>query len=163
MRDFIKIQEKRKKLLLKDKEGKRNIEKLTNTKINIKEDIEIDGEGLDLFQAKNVLKAFARGFDVKDSLCLLDDDYGLEIIDLSEFTGSKNRIMVLKGRIIGTGGKTKKSIEDHTDTKIAVLGKTISILGEWDKINVSKQAVMMLIDGCSHKKIYRWLEQHSVV
>ncbi len=159
MKDFIKIPEKRKRILKKDK---RIIEESTNTKIIINDDIEIEGKSFDVFQAKQILKAYGRGFDANDSIMLLDDNCGLEIIELTEFTKSKNRLMVLKGRIIGTKGKTKKIIEEHTDTKLSVFGKTISILGKWDKIDVSKQAVMMIINGSSHKTLYKWLEkQHS--
>jgi len=161
MKDFIKIPEIRKKLLKKDKKTKKLIEESTNTKLRINDDIMIEGESLDVYQAKQVLKAFGRGFDVHDSLKLLDDEYTLEIIDLSEFVKSRNRMVVLKGRIIGTGGKTKKFIEKCTETKLSVFGKTISILGKWNKINVSKEAVMMLIRGCTHQTLYRWLEKQQ--
>ena len=160
MKDFIRIPEKRKKLLRRDK---KTIEELTNTRITINDDVEIEGESFDVFQTKQVLKAYGRGFDVNDSLKLLDDNYGLEIIDLSDFTKSRNRLIILKGRIIGTGGKTKKIIEKYTNTKLSIFGKTISILGEWEKINVSKEAIMKLVRGCSHQTLYRWLEQRVKV
>ena len=159
MIDFIKIPEKMKRVLRKDEKGRRNIEKLTNTIITIEDDIKIEGEGLEVYQVKQVLKAFGRGFTVKDSLCLLDDSYGLEIISLSDLVKSTNRMAVVKGRIIGTQGKTKKLIEKYTETKLAISGKTVSILGKWDKINVSKEAAMMIIDGRSHATLYKWLEQ----
>ena len=159
MIDFIKIPEKMKKVLIRDEKDRRNIEKLTNTIITIEEDIKIEGEGLQVYQTKQVLKAFGRGFAVKDALCLLDDDYGLEIINLPDFVKSKNRMTVIKGRIIGTKGKTKKMVEKYTETKISIQGKTVSILGKWDKIDVSKEAIMMIIDGSSHATLYKWLEQ----
>ncbi len=158
MIDFIKIPNKMKRILLKDKEGRKNVEKLTNTNITIEEQTKIEGESFGVYQAKQVLKAFGRGFSIKEALCLLDDEYGLEIIDLSDLINSRNRMKIVKGRIIGTGGKTKELIEKYTETNLSISGKTVSILGTWDKIKVSKEAVMMLIEGCSHSRLYKWLE-----
>ena len=159
MIDFIKIPDKMKKVLIRDKKDQRNIEKLTNTKITIGEDIKIEGEGLELYQAKQILKAFGRGFPIKDTLCILDDDFGLEIINLPDLIKSDKRMIVIKARIIGTEGKTKKLIEKYTETKIAISGKTVSIIGKWDKIDVSKEAIMKLINGCNHSTLYKWLER----
>ena len=159
MRDFIKIPKKRLDELKSKKRELNKLQKLTNTKISINEDIIIDGEGIDIFQTKNILKAFGRGFSIDDSLYLLDEEYSLEIINLKDYTKSKNRMIVLKSRIIGTKGKTKKYIEQYTNTKISIYGKTISIIGKWDKVNIAKKAILMLIEGCSHTTLYKWLEQ----
>lgn len=160
MRDFIKIPKKRLDELKSKKRKLNKLQKLTNTKISINEDIIIiDGEGIDIFQTKNIMKAFGRGFSIDDSLYLLDEEYSLEIINLKDYTKSKNRMIVLKSRIIGTKGKTKKYIEQYTNTKISIYGKTISIIGKWDKVNIAKKAILMLIEGCSHTTLYKWLEQ----
>jgi ribosomal RNA assembly protein len=163
MKDFIKIPQERKEILEKDSKIKENIEEFTSTKIEVNDDVSIDGESFNVFQAKNVLKAFGRGFNVNDCLYLLEDEYGLEIIDLSEFTKSKERMTTLKGRIIGTGGNTRKYIEKYADVKTCVFGKTVSIIGKWNKINIAKEAIMKIIQGCTHKTLYKWLERHSMV
>ncbi len=163
MKDFIKIPLERKEILKKDSKIKADIEEFTVTKIEVNDDVSIEGESFNIYQAKNVLKAFGRGFDLNDCLYLLEDEYGLEIIDLSEFTKSKERMITLKGRIIGTGGKTRKYIEKYTDVKTSISGKTVSIIGKWDKINIAKEAIMKIIQGCTHKTLYKWLEKHSMV
>jgi len=163
MKDFIKIPQERKDILKKDKKIKEDIEEFTQTKIEVNDDVAIEGESFNVFQAKNVLKAFGRGFDVNNSLYLLEDEYGLEIIDLSEFTKSKERMATLKGRVIGTGGKTRKYIEKYADVKTCIFGKTVSIIGQWDKINIAKEAIMKIIQGCTHTTLYKWLERHSMV
>ncbi|MDI6825879.1 MAG: KH domain-containing protein [Candidatus Aenigmarchaeota archaeon] len=162
MKDFIKIPEERKKILKKNKKIKEKIEKFTNTKIEFNDDVSIEGESFDVYQTKQVLKAFGRGFDVDDCLYLLEDEYGLEIISLSEFTKSKERMTTLKGRIIGTGGKTKRYLEKYTDVKLCIFGKTVGIIGKWDKINIAKEAIMKIIQGCTHQTLYRWLERKSI-
>ena len=161
MKDFIRIPEKRINFLKKNNNLKEEIEKSTNTRIEIKDEITIEGETLNVFQAKQILKAFGRGFEIEDCLHLLEDDYVLEIINLSEFIKSKKRLITLKGRIIGTEGKTKKFIESFTEVKISIFGKTVSIIGKWDKINIAKEAIMKIIEGCPHQNLYRWLEKKS--
>jgi len=162
MKDFIKIPKKRENIFKKNKKLKKEIEKLTDTKIKMNEDISIEGGSFNIYQAKQVLKAFGRGFDVNDALSLLDDEYGLEVIDLTEYVKSKKRLKTLKGRIIGTDGKTKKNVERLTGAKISVFGKTVSIIGQWDKINTAREAVMMLIRGSMHQTMYRWLERQAI-
>jgi len=161
MKDFIRIPQKRMGILKKDRKLKDRIEEFTNTKIELNDEVSIEGESLNVFQAKNVIKAFGRGFDLDDCFYLLEDEYGLEIINLSEFTKSKERLKVLKGRIIGTGGKTKKYIEKYADVKTSIFGKTVGIIGKWDKISIAREAIMKLIQGCTHQTLYRWLERQG--
>ena len=159
MIDYLKIPEIRLRILKKNEELRKRIERETGTKISINEDLKIEGESFNIYQAKQILRAFGRGFDVEDCLKLLDDEYGLEIIDLTDFTRSRNRLIVIKGRVIGTKGKTKKFIEEYTKTKISVFGKTVSIIGKWENINIAKEAIMRLIRGSSHQSVYKWLER----
>lgn len=159
MESFIRIPKKRKDILRKSPIKLKKLEEMTKTRINIDDDIVIEGESLDVFQAKEILKAFGRGFDIDTSLSLLDDEYSLEVIDLTEFAKTKNRLMTIKGRLIGTNGKTKDYIEKYTDVKLSVSGKTISIIGRWDKISVAKEAILMILRGSMHQTLYRWLEQ----
>jgi ribosomal RNA assembly protein len=162
MKDFIKIPDKRRFLLKKNPENKEMLEEMTRVKIEINDEISIEGDTFNVYQAKQILKAFGRGFEIKETLYLLEDDYGLEVINLSSLIKSRKRLKTLKGRIIGTEGKTKDYIEKLTDVKISVLGKTVSIIGHWNKINIAKEAIMKIVNGCSHQTLYRWLEQESV-
>jgi ribosomal RNA assembly protein len=162
MKDFIRIPEKRMDILKKYDNLRKKIEEFTKTKIELNDEVTIEGDSVDVFQVKNLIKAFGRGFDLDDCFLLLEDEYGLEIIDLSEFTKSEERLKTLKGRIIGTGGKTKKYIEKYTDVKTSIFGKTVSIIGKWDKIYIAKEAIMKLIRGCNHQTLYRWLEKKGM-
>lgn len=162
MKDFIRMPNKRRLLLKKNKKMREIIEKMTGTKIEINDEISIGGGNFKVYQAKQVLKAFGRGFDVNVALYLLEDEYGLEVINLTDFIKSRERLKTLKGRIIGTGGKTKKYIEKFAEVDLSVFGKTVSIIGNWEKINIAKEAIMKIIGGCTHQALYRWLEQQSV-
>lgn len=162
MRSSIKIPKKRTEILKKNKKLLNQLEDFAQVEITINDSIIIDGKSLNIFQTKNVLKAFGRGFEMDVALDLLDEKYCLDVINLKNYVKSKNRINTLKSRIIGTHGKTKKYIEEYSNVKIAVFGKTISIIGEWNKINTARKAVEMLIKGCSHNRLYRWLETECV-
>ena len=160
--DFVKLPETRKNLLKKNENDKKRLEEFTKTRIVIEDDISIEGESFDVYQAKQILKAFGRGFEMNDAMDLLEDEYGLEVIDLMEFCKTKERLKTLKGRIIGTEGKTKKYIEKCCDVKLSISGETVSIIGRWEKINIAKKALMKIFEGCTHKTLYRWLERLPV-
>jgi len=158
----IKIPEKYVRLLRKNNEKlKKHFEKITGVKLNIRgnEIMYATDDPVLGFALQRVLRAFGRGFSMDDALNLLDDEYGLEIIDITAFSGrSKNRLRELKGRVIGRDGKAKRTIENLTNTKIAVSGKTVSILGKWEDVYRARHAIEMLLQGAMHKTVYRWLE-----
>jgi ribosomal RNA assembly protein len=65
----------------------------------------------------------------------------------------------LKGRVIGESGKSRKTIEDLSDTQISVYGKTIGIIGEAENTNMAKKAIDMLLTGAPHSTVFRILER----
>ena len=145
-------------------ETKKKIEEETNChlKIDSKEgDIKINGaDSLDLFSAKEIVKAIARGFSPQIALHIIKSDYILELLQLQEYVGkSKTTMMRLKGRVIGSEGKTRKFIEQNTETYISVYGKTIAVLGEAENVMIAKRAVESLLAGSNHTSVYRWLEK----
>jgi|YelNatPaOPRAMG01_1025707.scaffolds.fasta_scaffold11817_8 ribosomal RNA assembly protein len=164
MIDYIAIPEERMKILRKNKNFIQQLEKFTNSKIELNEEISISCEDpIIALRVKEVLKAFGRGFDFNTALNLLDEDYYLEIIDLSYYAKkSRNRLITLRGRVIGTEGKTKKLIEKYADVKISIYGKTISIIGKWNKLMIAKKAIEMLLSGSLHSSVYRFLEKQRV-
>jgi ribosomal RNA assembly protein len=159
MIDFIAIPEERLRLLRKIKEERKNLENLTAARITLNEDVGIEcDDPIMRMRIKEVLKAFGRGFSLDDALNLLDDEYYLEIINLKDFAGkSEKRIEVLKGIVIGSEGKSKNLIEKYTETKIAIYGKTISIIGRWEGITKAGKAIEMFLNGSSHNSVYRFL------
>ena len=162
MIDYISIPEERKKLLKADPRMLKKFEEYSGVKLELNETIEIDSEDpLKILTAKEVLKAFGRGFDMDDAFLLLDEQYLLEIIEIQDFAGkSKNRLQDLKGRVIGSKGRSKDLIEKYAEVKLSIYGKTISIIGKWDRVMISKKAVEMLLNGRLHGSVYRFLEEH---
>jgi len=162
MIDMRKITEEGLKILKSKPELKKKLEELSMTNIEISdENIIVESEDtLKIMQVIIVIKAFGRGFDFEDALNLLDEDYQLEIIEIKDYSGkSRRRQQTLKGRVIGTSGKTKKMIEQYAEVKISVYGKTICIIGKWDKVSIAKEAVEMLLSGSLHNTVYRFLQK----
>ncbi len=112
-----------------------------------------------LFRAKEVVLAVGRGFSPEKARRLLDDEAAmLIIIDLRSFVGkSESDIKRLSGRIIGREGKTRRLIEELTDTHVSVFGHTIGIIGALEEAEIARQAVEMFIRGRLHVSVYRFL------
>ena len=144
---------------------KKQIEKLTSTKLKIdsKEgDIIIEGESLQCYISKNIIKTIPRGFNPKIALQLLNEDYCLEIINIEDFTRkSKKDAIRLKSRIIGTKGKARKMIEKLTNTDICIYGKTICIIGEQENVYLAKRAIINLLQGSKHGSVYNFIKKNK--
>ncbi len=142
---------------------KRKIQKLTDTKIIVDSregDVTVEGE--DSFAAYNtqmIIKAIGRGFNPDIALMLAHENYSLEIIDITEFTGkSEKKIKRIKARIIGTKGKAWKMIERLTGCHISVYGKTVSIIGPVEEVILARQAIEELLKGAPHSNAYRFIQ-----
>src|SRR3989338_5476014 len=168
MKEFsyeIKIPQDRVAVLIgKNGEVKKGIEADTKTSINVysKEgDIIVSGEdALGLYTAREIIRAISRGFNPDISRLLLKQDYIFESVQLVEFTGkSKNDLLRLKGRVIGKDGKSRRLIEELSETYISVYGKSISIIGTAESSYMAKKAVEALLMGSTHANVYKWLEK----
>jgi len=144
--------------VIKDSKPKKKLEKSLNVKLSFQDNsVIIKGEGIELFQAKNIVKAIGRGFSPENSFRLLKEDEILEIIELTGF--NEKKMKVIKSRLIGTKGKTRKAIEKYSGCSVSIYGKTISIIGEYNQISIAKEAISMIITGSKHSKVYGFLQQ----
>jgi len=114
-----------------------------------------------LFKAKDVVTAIGRGFSPEHAFRLIrDEEAVLDIIDLRLIFGrSESDIKRIKGRIIGMNGKTRRIIEELTDTNVAVYGHTVGIIGNIEQTQAAREAIQMLIDGSLHSTVYRFLHR----
>ncbi|MDI6644396.1 MAG: KH domain-containing protein [Methanobacteriaceae archaeon] len=167
--EYLKIPRERVGVVI-GKEGsvKQKIENVTNTQIIIESETgsisisptpEMD-DPLSIWKARNIVRAIGRGFSPEKALKLLDDDYIFDIIRLPDFVGkSKKAMKRQKGRIIGKEGRTRAIIKEMTDTDVSVYGKTVSLIGDIEKIMVAKEAIEMILEGIRHKTVYSFLEK----
>lgn len=147
------------------KEGKIKRELEKNTGISIEIDstegiVKLQGtEALALYATREIVRAIARGFNPEIAQNLLKQDYGFELINLTEHSSTPNEMLRLKGRVIGQEGKSRRTIEQLTETNICVYGKTIGIIGQVEDIITAKKAIEMLLEGSRHGNVYKWLEK----
>ncbi len=158
MIDYLSIPQERMKLLKTDRRWEHQFKKLSDVKVVLNEEIEVsDDDPIAVMSAKMVFQAFGRGFDFDTSLNLLDEEFTLEVIDISSYTKSRSRLMTLKGRVIGTEGKAKNIIETETETKISIYGKTISIIGRFQNVDKARDAIELLLSGRKHGTAFKFL------
>ncbi len=114
-----------------------------------------------LFKTKDIITAIGRGFSPEHAFRLIrDEEASLDIIDLRAIFGrSESDIRRVKGRIIGMDGKTRRIIEELTETDVSVYGHTVSIIGNIEQVQAAKEAIQMLIRGSLHSKVYRFLHR----
>jgi ribosomal RNA assembly protein len=155
-------------LIGKDGNVKSMIEKHCNVKLDIDSeygDVIIKGtkpiEKMEPFKAVGLVTAIARGFSPEKAMQLLDDNIMLQVIDLKEYGRSRSNLERIKGRIIGSNGKTRRLIEEYTDTDISVYGHYVSIIGKFDDVRVASEAIIMIINGSAHKSVYAMLDNNK--
>lgn len=165
---YIKVPKERVAVVIgKNGSVKEEIEKKTGVHIYIdsKEgDISIDeSEAEDVMggmKALNIIRAIGRGFSPERAMRLMDDDVFLEVIDIREFAGKrKNSVRRIRGRIIGTKGKTRRLIEELSGAEVSVYGNTVSMIGDFLEVDIVRNAVTMLLTGSEHSTVYRYLER----
>ena len=154
-------------LIGKKGETKKELEDLTKTKIIIdsKEgDIFLSGnDALSVFDVVEVIKAIGRGFNPDIAFLVLKQDYIFEFINTNDFAKTKNDSIRLKGRVIGSEGKSRNTIEELTETNISVYGKTIGIIGLQENVASARKAIESLLSGSPHSNVFRFLEKNRRV
>jgi len=160
----IKIPKERIAVLIGKKgEFKKKLESETNTKLEIDShegDVRVIGtDAVTLFSTRELIKSIARGFNPDIAMQLLKQDTLFELVDLGEYSRSKNDMIRLRGRVIGNEGKSRRVIENLTDCNICVYGKTIGIIGKIEWVPVAKKAIESLLTGSPHSSVYGWLER----
>ncbi|MDE1873667.1 MAG: hypothetical protein KGI04_00920 [Candidatus Micrarchaeota archaeon] len=147
--------------LLKGKELAASVRKRLGCRIEVKDENElvIDGDALEEYNARVVMQAFARGFDFDTACKLLSDERFFESIDMKQLFKNEEQIKRIKARVIGTDGKTKTYIQSVSGADLAVYGDTVSMIGTVDEIKVAKAALEVLLEGGTHKKAYAIMEK----
>jgi ribosomal RNA assembly protein len=111
-------------------------------------------------KVRDVVRAIGRGFSPDHAIRLFQDDTYLDILDLTEYVGKAVKDLErVRARIIGTNGKTRRSIEESTGAEVSILGKTVALIGEMNEVAAAREAVEMLLNGAAHGTVYKFLER----
>jgi ribosomal RNA assembly protein len=113
-----------------------------------------------LLKAKDVVTAIGRGFPPETVFRLIrNEDEIFDVVDLRLIFGrSESDIKRIKGRLIGTDGKTRKLIEELSEADVVVYGHTVGIIGSFEQADTARNAIQMIIDGCQHQTVYKYLQ-----
>jgi ribosomal RNA assembly protein len=115
---------------------------------------------LAIWKARYMIKAIGRGFNPEIALKLDNEELILEIINLQDYVGkSKKALVRQKGRIIGKGGRTRQIMHDMLDVEISIYGKTVSLIGKIENVQMAKEAINMILEGSRQKSVYAYLEK----
>jgi len=140
-------------------QNKEELERKLNIKISVKGiTTTISGKEVDEYFAGRVLLALDYPFLVDDALLLASEDYIFEVLNIKDFT-RRHDLDVVKGRIIGTKGKTLKVLEGLSGCALAVKDNFVAIIGHVDNFEEAKQAVVSLIQGKKQGNVYAYLEK----
>jgi ribosomal RNA assembly protein len=166
---FIRIPKERVGILI-GPEGK--TKQYIEEKLGVKLDIDTEGsititltdkapDPSVLLKAKDVVTAIGRGFAPETAFRLIrNEDDIFDLVDLRLIFGrSESDIKRIKGRIIGADGKTRKLIEELSEADVVVYGHTVGIIGSFEQADTARNAVQMIVEGCQHHTVYRYLQR----
>ena len=116
------------------------------------------GDTVKNWTAKQVVEAIGRGFEPEIAQKIFIEDIVFDLVSIQDFAGkSKNKLLRLKGRIIGREGKAKRMIEKYSNTEIEIYGKTVGIIGKTGNAELARRAIEMLLSGAKHSTVYRFI------
>jgi ribosomal RNA assembly protein len=116
-------------------------------------------EAFNEYTAMNVLEALAFGFDQEAALQLRDPDFMFRRIDIKAYVKGA-RVSVIKGRIIGLGGKTKRTLEIISECDVVIREHSVGVIGRAENVDIASQAILALIRGAPTPRVFNSLERN---
>ena len=167
---YVRMPKERVAVLIGSKgEAKQIIEERTGVKIEIESktgDVSIQSENdesdFNAFTARDIVKAIARGFSPERAMTLVKEDIYLDLIDIRDYSGkSSKHVRRIRGRLIGSDGKTRRIIEELSEAELSIYGNTVGIIGDIYSLDIAKRATQMILEGSEHSVVYRYLERRK--
>lgn len=146
-----------------DGKSKKRLQEQSGCDLSIDSDtgeVEIRSDSsVDVYFMQEVVNAVGNGFNPSTASLILKKDYLFETLNIKDYVAD-DQVTRMKGRVIGTNGKTRETIEDLTETHVSVYGHTVNVIGRTEHIQAARRAVEKLLNGQSHSSVYKALEQH---
>jgi ribosomal RNA assembly protein len=147
-------------------ETKLQLEELTGVKMDIDSEtgeVAIDNDKIEdpvmVLKIVDIIKAIGRGFSPERAMMLMDENVYLRGFDIRDYAGKNPKhVRRIRARLIGSKGKTRKLIEELSNTEISIYGNTVYIIGPIESLGIAETAVDMLLSGSEHAAVYRFLE-----
>ena len=127
-------------------------------------DVSISWEGdpdpIKRMKAPDVISAIGRGFSPARAVQLLEDDFFLRMYDIREWVGRQpNQTRRMRSRLIGTNGRIRTLIEEHTGCEISIYGSTVAVIGDDEGLALAAPAIEGILGGSEHGTVLFGLEQ----
>jgi len=148
-------------------ETKRKIEILTGTLLYVNsedgtvvispsEDME---DSFGVMNAVDIVKSIGKGFHPEVATKLNDDDVYLEEIEISLYAGeSEEELNKQIARVIGKKGLVVNRITSMTGISIKVYNNEVSLIGDFEKVMIAKEAFVMILNGSNYKTVFDFLK-----
>lgn len=154
------------RVLGKDEKNIYGLREKLGVKIDVKRqkdsddaDILITGKnGMQEYFISEILEALASGFDLKIAILLENEEFVFKKINLRTYAKG-SRLPVVRGRIVGSQGRSKKVIQSLTDCFISLSDNYVAIIGKPESIELASKAIESLIRGTKHANVFKFLER----
>lgn len=149
------------------------IDKISDVKANIEElerklkvkivvkgkQVTVDSQdGMNEYEAGVIFDAIQFGFSVNKALLLTDPEVIFRKINLKDYTRRKD-LDEVRGRLIGTHGRTRNTVEETADAEIMIGESAVGIICHAESIEKATEAITNLIKGSKQANVYRFLER----
>lgn len=139
--------------------NKTELEEKLDIKITIQgRKVTIIGSQIEEYEASLVLDAINLGFSARKALQLKDESKIFRVLNIKNLTRKKN-LQNVRARIIGREGKTKRTIENITNSDIVIKDNEIGIIADAESIEDTITGISNLIRGTKEANTYRYLEK----
>jgi len=146
----------------KIKRNKKTLEKELSVKISFKgKKVMINGYEINEYVAEKVIEAIDMGFSLKNALMLKDENFVFERLLIKSITRRKN-LKDIKGRIVGSKGRTKRAMESLSNCHIVLHNSEVGIIGNAEDIHEAVTALTSLIRGSRQSNVYKFLERTRI-
>ena len=141
--------------------NKKRLEEELNVKITNKgKEIFIEGEAEDEYIAEKVIDALNMEFPLKVALLIKNEGFVLEILNIKDYT-KRHDLKRIRARIIGTGGKTLRTLCNLTKCFFEIKNNDVGIIGHNEYIEIAQEGIFSIIKGTKQANVYAYLEKHQ--
>jgi len=141
------------------KRNKQELERKLKVSISITgRKVTIEGDAMDEYEASIILEAINLGFSSKKALQLKDPEMVFRKINIKKFS-KPQRHSDVRSRLIGTEGKTKRTLENIGSCNMVVRGNEVGIICPAETIEETTTAITNLIRGSKQANVYAFLEK----
>ena len=120
----------------------------------------INGSPENEYLTLEIFKAIDLGFSAEKALLLTDETKLLHIVNIKDIT-KRHDLERVKGRIIGTQGRTIGNLTKLSGCHIALKNNQVGIIGDAEQIKEAILAVTSIIQGSKQGNVYTRLEKET--